>query len=142
MFGSVSLGFRSSLLLSSSIFLLNSFGAFADSPVLVAGDPGYGLSASGVPMDDSNPLRMPVVGDHQLRVITPTLLELTLITTTTASVPLPAQWAFADINGNLLALPALAQCVVSANGLPVPVTGVGFKRRVLYAPLRQWDLRV
>ncbi len=142
MFVSVSLGFRSFSLLFSSIFFLNSFGAFADSPAVIAGDPGYGLTAGGAPMDDSNPLRMPYVGDHQLRVITPTLLELTLITTTSPSNALPAQWVFADTAGNLLTLPALAQCVVTANNLPVPVTGIGFKRRVLYAPLRQWDLRI
>ncbi|MDB6017943.1 MAG: hypothetical protein JWR19_2432, partial [Pedosphaera sp.] len=39
------------------------------------------IAAADLPMDDSNPLRMPSVGDHQLRLITPTLLELELITT-------------------------------------------------------------
>src|SRR5579862_981831 len=109
MFGFVSLGFRSSLLLSGLLVSFNSFRALADSPAVVAGDPGYGLTAGGAPMDDSNPLRMPYVGDHQVRMITPTLLELTLITTTTPTNPLPATWAFADTAGNLLSLPAASQ---------------------------------
>src|SRR4051794_10164445 len=96
--------------------------------------------SADLPMDDSLSLRMPAVGDHQLRVLTPTLLELTLITTKAADPATVTQWNFVDAAGNLI-LPATSQFSVSANGQSVAVQGVGFKRRVLYAPLKQRDLR-
>ena len=92
-------------------------------------------------MDDSLPLRMPVVGDHQLRVITPTLLELTLITTKAPDPATVTQWNFVDASGNLT-LPAASEFTVTANGQTMAVQAVGFKRRVLYAPLKYRDLRI
>src|SRR3954454_17426104 len=71
-----------------------------------------------LPMDDSLSLRMPVVGDHQLRVITPTLLELTLITTKAADPATLSQWNFVDANGTLT-LPSTSQFSVSANAQSV-----------------------
>jgi len=100
-------------------------------------------AAQSPPMDDSNPLRMPVIGDHQLRLITPTLLELTMVTTATTNEPVPVQWNFVDTNGNLTT-PPLSDFVVTVNSntQPVTVQSVGYKSRVLYAPLKQWDLRI
>src|SRR5436190_1781142 len=38
-------------------------------------------SATDLVISDENPLQLPLVGAHQLRVLAPTILELTLITT-------------------------------------------------------------
>jgi hypothetical protein len=97
--------------------------------------------AAGLPMDDSLPLRMPVVGDHQLRVLSSNLLELTLITIKAPDPAAVTQWNFVDTNANLT-LPATSDFVVTANGQTNPVQTVGFKRRPLYAPLKQRDLRI
>jgi hypothetical protein len=97
--------------------------------------------AASLPMDDSLPLRMPAVGDHQLRVLSSNLLELTLIITKAPDPAIVTQWNFADTNGNPT-LPAASNFVVKANGRTNPVQTVGFKRRPLYAPLKQRDLRI
>ena len=99
------------------------------------------VSAGESLIDDSNPLTLPKPGAHQLRILTPRVLELTLITT---KEPAPApiqQWNFIATNGNAR-LPSASEFSVIRGGAKVPVTKVGFKRRVLYAPLRQRDLRI
>ncbi|HYE31759.1 MAG TPA: glycoside hydrolase family 9 protein [Methylomirabilota bacterium] len=88
----------------------------------------------------TNPAAMPAVGAHELRILTPTLLELTLITTKEANLA-PAHWNFVGENFTLQ-LPAAAEFGVTLNGSPVSVTQVGFKRRPLYAPLKKRDLRI
>src|SRR4051812_22522982 len=92
-------------------------------------------------IDDSIPLNLPAPGAHQLRILTPHVLELTLIT---AKNPDPApiqQWNFVSTNG-VLSLPPLKEFAVSVDGKKVAIENAGFKRRVLYAPLRQRDLRI
>jgi hypothetical protein len=87
-----------------------------------------------------NFLAMPPVGAHRLRVLGPTVLELTLITTKTPEGR-PEPW---DFVGDDFAprLPDSARFRVTANGTPQAVKAVGFKRRVLYAPLKRRDLRI
>lgn len=95
----------------------------------------------GAALTDANTLLMPRPGDHQLRVVSPNTLELFLVT---AKEPDPApltSWNFLDASGNG-SLPAASSFNVSANGQAIAVTNVGFKRRVLYAPLRTRDLRI
>jgi Glycosyl hydrolase family 9/Cellulase N-terminal ig-like domain len=92
-------------------------------------------------IDDTQPLRMPAVGDHQLRIITPTLLELTLITTKAPDPATVTQWNFVDGNGNA-ALPGNSEFAVTANSQSIPVQSVGFRCRPLYAPLKHRDLRI
>jgi hypothetical protein len=90
---------------------------------------------------DGSPIQMPPVGMSELKILTPTLLELTLITTKS---PYPAPitiWNFVDPNGTLH-LPSTNEFLVAANSRPVAVTDVGFKRRVLYAPFKKRDLRI
>src|SRR5262249_51663184 len=87
------------------------------------------------------PLELPKPGFHQLRVLTPSLLELTLVT---AKKPDPArveQWDFVNDRAQCQ-LPAASEFLVIAAGKTNNVTGVGFKRRVLYAPLKHRDLRL
>ena len=107
--------------------------------------PSTGIATAGTApaeseMDDTN-LIVPLVGDHALRVLTPTLLELRQITT---KAPDPAQvssWNFVGANG-VSAAPLPAQFTVTIAGHAVTVTAVGFRRRVLYAPLKTYDLRI
>jgi hypothetical protein len=102
---------------------------------------GGNLRAGDLRLSDDQPLRLPPVGSHQLRVLAPTLLELTLVT---AKPPDPApvsQWDFVDARGQAR-LPEAGQFAVSADGRPIRIMRIGFKRRVLYAPLRQRDLRI
>jgi hypothetical protein len=92
-------------------------------------------------LSDDEPLHLPAPGDHQLQLISPSVLELTLIT---GKAPDPArikEWDFV-VNGEPTALPATNQFVVTANGQPVAVQSVGFKRRVSYAPVWHRDLRI
>jgi hypothetical protein len=50
-------------------------------------------------------------------------------------------WDFVDSSGKYH-LPPPKEFEVYASKQPIAVKGIGFKRRVLYAPLKQWDLRV
>ncbi len=102
------------------------------------------LGAQETPAADFNPdantLAMPPVGAHWLRVLSPTVLELTLITTKQADAP-PTQWNFVD-DKSQLHLPAADTFQVLSNGKAIPVAELGFKRRPLYAPLVKRDLRI
>ena len=86
-------------------------------------------------------LAPPDVGSTQLRVISPTILELTLITTKAPSPAKLTQWDFADFSGHLH-LPGAGKFQVTAAGKTVPIHAVGFRRRVVYAPLAKRDLRI
>lgn len=95
---------------------------------------------SDLRITDENPMRVPAVGAYGLRVLSPTLLELTLIT---AKQPDPAtltEWNF--VANNNFNAPATAEFVVTAGTQTLTVTSVGFKRRPLYATLLVRDLRV
>ena len=99
------------------------------------------LAAENLRLNDNQPLRLPPVGAYQLRILSPTLLELMLITTKPPD-PAPATtWGFVDGLGQLH-LPQASQLAVSADGNAIAVARLGFKRRVLYAPFRQRDLRI
>jgi hypothetical protein len=100
-----------------------------------------GLAAeAGRPLDALNPLELPRVGDFGLRVLAPDVLELALVTTKKADAP-PERWNFIGENFKP-GLPAPAAFAVKADGKPVAVAEVGFKRRPIYAPLKQRDLRI
>jgi hypothetical protein len=90
---------------------------------------------------DDNFLEMPVVGAHGLRILSPTLLELTLITTKKPDPARLAQWDFVGPNSQLN-LPSLDQFAVSTAGKKLAVKKVGFRRRPIYAPLKKRDLRI
>lgn len=90
---------------------------------------------------DENSLSLPAIGDHGLRVLSPTVLELTLINTRTSTSGRVNAWDF--VNDQFVAnLPAPSQFVVKANGATIAVQSVGFKRRPLYAPETPGDLRI
>jgi hypothetical protein len=90
---------------------------------------------------DNTALQLPKVGDSVLRILSPTLLELELITKKDPDPAQPATWNFVNSSFQLTA-PAPSEFVVTANGQNIAVQSVGFKRRPLYAPLYSRDLRL
>ncbi len=90
---------------------------------------------------DDTTLAMPKAGDNALRIISPTLLEVCRINTKSADPGRVDSWDFVNA-ANQLQLPAVAQFSVTVNGQSVTVQSVGFKRRPLYAPLNNRDLRI
>jgi hypothetical protein len=97
-------------------------------------------SMQAAQISDDAPLTLPEVGDNQLRILTPTILELTFITTEPAGGK-PDQWNFVDTGGRLK-LPDPKEFVVLVNGKSVSANPVSFRRRVIYAPLAKRDLRI
>jgi hypothetical protein len=102
-----------------------------------------GRSAAAAELTDLEAarLQLPAVGDCRLRVLTPQLLELTLITTEPATGPTNGPWDFVDAT-HPLKLPAPGAFKVSVGPQDFPVSETGFKRRVVYAPLEPRDLRI
>jgi hypothetical protein len=88
-----------------------------------------------------NPLALPLVGDYGLRVLSPTVLELTLINTKDMSTGRVPNWDFVS-DTFVLSLPATGAFTVSANSQTVAISSLGFKRRPIYAPVKQRDLRI
>ncbi|MSU60093.1 MAG: glycoside hydrolase family 9 [Pedosphaera sp.] len=86
-------------------------------------------------------LSLPAVGEHELRILSPTVLELFRVTTKKPDPARPDIWDFVDAKEKLQ-LPALSQFVVRVGKTETAVGAVGFRRRVDYAPLRQRDLRI
>ena len=89
---------------------------------------------------DDQPLVLPQVGAYQTRLLSPTILELTLITTKKSPT---AQVLVDFVNSKFEPrLPKPESFLVSVLNKPASVRRVGFKRRVLYAPFKQRDLRI
>lgn len=102
---------------------------------------GDGLLGAEKLWEEVAPLQMPEVGTHGLRVISPTVLELVLVNTKASDPARVAQWDFVA-DGFQGRLPGLGEFSVRVDGGVVGVSRVGFKRRVLYAPLKKRDLRI
>src|SRR4051812_6960486 len=90
---------------------------------------------------DEQPLVLPQVGAYQTRLLSPTILELTLITTKKSPIAQVSQWDFVNSKFEPR-LPKPESFLVSVLNKPASVRRVGFKRRVLYAPFKQRDLRI
>ncbi len=99
-----------------------------------------GVSRGAIQMNDENPLAVPPVGGYQLRIISPTVLELTLITSKEPD-PAPVKaWDF--VQDGRVKLPDAKEFEVRADAESIAVKKAGFKRRVAYAPLWPRDLRI
>ncbi len=85
--------------------------------------------------------RLLKVGDHQLRVLSPTVLELNRITTKLPDPAMPTDWNFVSSTGALTA-PSTTAFAVTINGQSTTVRAVGFRRRVGHAALNERDLRI
>src|SRR4051812_2365897 len=105
------------------------------------GNCATGSTSIGSPLTDANPLAMPAVGDYGLRVLSPTLLELTLINSKDEDPARVPNWDFVS-DTFALSLPATSSFTVTANGQAVAISSTGFKRRPIYAPVKQRDLRI
>jgi hypothetical protein len=88
-----------------------------------------------------SPLHLREDGSHLLRILSPQMLELSLVQTKQpASAQLP-WWNFVDAGGQFRVADPEA-IAVTVGGSPVTIRSLGFKRRTLYAPLKHRDLRV
>ncbi len=99
------------------------------------------LTAGAQQSADDSPLALPSVGAYQLRILSSNVLELTRITTKASPAARPREWDFVDADGRAH-LPNASEFIVLAGETRIGVQTVGFKRRVLYAPLAQRDLRI
>ena len=97
--------------------------------------------ADDLQLNDGNPLERPVVGAHQLKILSPTVLELTLINSEPTNSIATTNWNFVGTNFQFTP-PALSEFHIIANGKKISATKIGFKRRPLYAPVKQRDLRI
>ncbi len=85
---------------------------------------------------------LPKVGAHSLRILSSNVLELMTITTKDPDPARVTSWNLVDSN-YLLQTPAAQNFLVTVDGQPVAIQAVlGFKRRPLYAPFAQRDLRI
>src|SRR6185437_7282701 len=83
----------------------------------------FNCPAEELLISDDNPLAMPPVGAHQLRVLAPDLLELTLITTKAPDSGVTI-WNFINSSGHA-DLPGTKAFSVSVNGRSDVVKSVG-----------------
>lgn len=90
---------------------------------------------------DTQALALPVVGERTLRLLSPTVLELTVVTAKDPVSRLSKLQAMftGDKAPPESALPSLA---VTVNGQPVKIAATGWKRRAAYAPIARRDLRI
>jgi hypothetical protein len=86
-------------------------------------------------------IQTPHIGDYSLRILSPNVLELFRVNT---KQPAPARvdsWDWVN-DQQVFVAPDLSSVLVLVNGQADLITGVGFKRRPVYAPLLYWDLRI
>lgn len=88
-----------------------------------------------------NPLRLPQPGAHELRIISPEWLELARVTTKQPDPTRVQEWDFVS-GEEAQRLPRPDQFLVRVDETTNRVIKVGFRRRVLYAPLKERDLRI
>lgn len=101
-----------------------------------------GLSSSAADLlRDDQPLDLPMPGAYGLRPLTPQVLELTYITAVESGQSRPRRWDFVDASGRTH-LPAAKEFKVLVGPGTARVKTIGFRRQVLYAPIKKWDLRV
>ncbi|MEO6035314.1 MAG: chitobiase/beta-hexosaminidase C-terminal domain-containing protein [Verrucomicrobiota bacterium] len=85
-------------------------------------------------------MRVPAVGSYGLRILSPTLLELTLVTLKQPDPATLTEWNF--VANNVFTAPATSEFAVTAGNQTIAVQSVGFKRRADYATTLIRDLRV
>ncbi|HWA10522.1 MAG TPA: glycoside hydrolase family 9 protein [Opitutaceae bacterium] len=106
----------------------------------VAGTP-LGTAPSVISNIDHTTLQPAAPGESLLRILSPTLLEVKLVDSKQQGAGSLRYWNFVNLNAQMNRPSASAFSVV-VDGRAVAVSAVGFKRRVLSAPLQQYDLRI
>jgi len=79
--------------------------------------------------------------DHELHILTPNLLELYRVNAKQRDPAHVDSWDWVNAEGTFVA-PDISSVKVLVNGQQNNLTGIGFKRRPIYAPLSGWDLRI
>lgn len=103
--------------------------------------PWYGTNLPAPPAPPADPslfsvdlpLSVPAVGSYSAQVVATNVVELFRATAKYTNAGSYTNWSFIDATGSG-SLPATSDFVVFTNGTAVPVSSVGFKRRVLYGP--------
>ena len=86
-------------------------------------------------------IHVPIVGERALHILSPTLLELYFVNSKQPDPATVDSWNWVTNDADF-APPDMSSIRVEVNGHADSVTGIGFKRRPLYAPLNYWDLRI
>jgi len=86
-------------------------------------------------------IQTPEIGYQTLHILAPQLLELFLVNTKQPDPAHVDMWDWVDDKQNFIA-PDTSSIQVIVNGQNNIVTGIGFKRRPVYAPFLEWDLRI
>ncbi|HYG22396.1 MAG TPA: glycoside hydrolase family 9 protein [Verrucomicrobiae bacterium] len=86
-------------------------------------------------------LQMPAIGDHALEILSPTVLEMVRVNTKPPGLAPVQNWNWIN-DADEFAPPDLSSIRVIVDGITNTVSTVGFKRRPIYAPLNNWDLRI
>ena len=107
---------------SSLLRIIGSACVWVAAYVLIStGNCATGSTSIGSPLTDANPLAMPSVGDYGLRVLSPTVLELTLINSKNEDPARVPNWDFVSDTFSL-SLPATSSFTVTANGQTVGIS--------------------
>jgi hypothetical protein len=110
-------------------------------PPITTNAPPAATNFPGSTVVDYLNLTVPDPGSYELHVLSPTLLELKLIGTKDQETTPVTQWDL--VNGSIQFTAAAANLfAVTADNTPVAVSAVGFKRRPLFAPLKDRELRI
>lgn len=102
----------------------------------------FSFDTSITPIKSRTPgiLSLPEVGDHALRIISPTVLELERITDATADNPdVLNDWDFVNATGSSTS-PAASKFSVKVDGQAAQIQTIGFRRRVRFAHKIKADL--
>lgn len=120
---------RPGFLIRASLFLVPGLLLLASLPFASAAIP---LAAD---------IQPPQIGANALHILSPNLLELSLVNTKQPDPARVNSWDWVN-DQQIFVSPDLSSVVVLVNGQTNLVTQAGFKRRPLYAPLLTWDLRI
>jgi len=86
-------------------------------------------------------IQTPHIGDHALHILSPNVLELSLVNTKDPDPARVDSWDWVNDNQEFVS-PDFSSVRVIVNGQVARPANFGFKRRPLYAPLLYWDLRI
>lgn len=86
-------------------------------------------------------LQIPEPGDTALHILSPNVLELLLMNTKQPDPATVDSWNWISTN-NVFTPPNMSSVKVLINGQSYSPAAIGFKRRPLYAPQQDWDLRI
>ena len=95
------------------------------------------LSYADVHERAAKAIAVPQSGAHELRIITPTLLEVYIVSERDGFANRPTFCDWVDDEGDVIpgAVPAASDLEVKVNGAVTAVNAIGFKRHIRFAPV-------